>query len=226
MLPVIADQGHTAQFLAGQGITLTNKARDLFLDCVLLNAVPALLRLGRYANNDYSPDDLLETFPPFDQNKTAQPIRLTPMALFKALTKLFPDAAAITPDQAQQWIEGLITGKRSAGTVSKTWVRATKAVSAFGQRRRLVSSNPFKNVVVERQRRTQLRPLHLYEDEIKTMLRAASAVADTSTPDNAARRWVLWILAYTGARPPEPSICTSRQENMTRTRKRRSSLAL
>lgn len=82
-------------------------------------------------------------------------------------------------------------------------MRATKAVYAFGQRRRLVSSNPFKNVVVERQRRTQLRPLHLYDDEIKTMLKAASAVADTSTPDNAARRWVPWLLAYTGARPSE-----------------------
>lgn len=59
----------------------------MYLDCVLLNAIPALLRLERYANNDYSPDDLLKTFPTFDQNKAAQPVALTPMALFEAWVK-------------------------------------------------------------------------------------------------------------------------------------------
>jgi hypothetical protein len=178
MRPVIADFGHTAQFLAGRGIPLTNKARDLFLDCVLLNAVPALLRLERYANNDYSPDDLPETFPPFEQHKVAiTPIELfeawgkfaepkhstveTWRPVFRALAKQFPNAAAITPHQAQVWIDGLITKERSAATVRNTWVRATRAVFALAVKRHMVPNNPFKNVIVKKQKRPRHRPKHL-----------------------------------------------------------------
>jgi integrase len=34
-------------------------------------------------------------------------------------------------------------------------------------------------------------------------LRAALRITDTDTPDNAAKRWVPWLCAYTGARPGE-----------------------
>ena len=40
--PVIADLGHTAQFLASQGVALTRKSHERFLDCVLDNYLPAL----------------------------------------------------------------------------------------------------------------------------------------------------------------------------------------
>jgi integrase len=39
--------------------------------------------------------------------------------------------------------------------------------------------------------------------EITTILKAALAIADTKRPSNAAKRWVPWILAYTGARAGE-----------------------
>jgi integrase len=39
--------------------------------------------------------------------------------------------------------------------------------------------------------------------EWRTILKAANAISNTTNPDNAARRWVLWLLAYTGARPAE-----------------------
>lgn len=236
MRPVIADQGHTAQFLAGRGVVLTNKARDLFLDCALLNAVPALIRLERNASGDYSPDELLKTFPEFDQNKAAQHAGLTPVELFEAwakhrqpkhstveswrtvfrvLAKQFPSAAEITPNQAQAWIDGLITKGspaetirkrkgRSAFTVRNTWLRATKAVYAWAVKRRMVPNNPFAEVIVEKHKRPQRRPKHLYDHEITMILKAASATDDhTDNPDAAAQRWVPWLLAYTGARPSE-----------------------
>src|SRR5262249_35127133 len=40
-------------------------------------------------------------------------------------------------------------------------------------------------------------------DEIRTILSAASAVADTVRASSAARRWVPWLCAYTGARVGE-----------------------
>jgi hypothetical protein len=209
MRPTVADLGHTAQFLADRGITLTNKARDLFLDCVLLNVVPALLRLEQNAGSDYSPDDLPKTFPQFELNRAANAAAWpTPMELFeawvtrrkpkhstveswrtmfRALTKQF-QATPITPDQAQAWLDGLLTKERSSVTV-RNWLKATKTVYTWALRRRLVSNNPFQDVIVEKHKRPQHRPKHLYDHEIITILKAASAVTDaTSNPDVAARR--------------------------------------
>ena len=53
--PVLADMGHTAQFLASRGIALTNKAHALFLDFALDNYFQALLLLERRARGDYEP---------------------------------------------------------------------------------------------------------------------------------------------------------------------------
>jgi hypothetical protein len=52
--PVLADRGHTAQFLADRGLSLTNAAQTLFLDCVLDNYSAALLLLERRAKDDYA----------------------------------------------------------------------------------------------------------------------------------------------------------------------------
>ncbi len=70
--PVLADRGHTAQFLADRGILLTNAAQTLFLDCVLDNYIAALLLLERRAKGDYEPDELPKSFPAFSsQDATA-----------------------------------------------------------------------------------------------------------------------------------------------------------
>jgi hypothetical protein len=212
--PVLADRGHTAQFLADRGISLTNSAMTLFIDCVLDNYSAALLLLERRAKGDYEPDELPKSFLSFSPNHSRS--GLTPWELFegwikakhpahstieswrtvfKALTRDFPDrsASAITPDEAQAWLDKLVTEDRSASTVRNTWLRATKAVFAWGSRRKL-TSNPFAAAVVDVPRRKQHRPKTFYEPERTTILKAAAAISDTSDPDNAARRWVPWLL--------------------------------
>ncbi len=52
-------------------------------------------------------------------------------------------------------------------------------------------------------RRTKHRPKSFYEHERTAILSAALAIIDTSNPKMAARRWVPWLQAYTGARPSE-----------------------
>ena len=56
--------------------------------------------------------------------------------------------------------------------------------------------------MVDVPRRKQLRPKSFYEHEQVTILKAA-AVTAINNPDDAARRWVPWLLAYTGARPQD-----------------------
>jgi integrase len=222
--PVLADRGHTAQFLADRGIALTNVAQTLFLDSVLDNYSAALLLLERRAKGDYEPDELPNSFPAFASDGTKSD-GLTPWQLFEAWVKSkrpkqstieswrtvfnalmrdFPDrgASTIKPDEAQRWLDGLVTTERSPFTVRNTWLRATKTVFAWGARRKL-TTNPFAETVVDVPRKKQLRPKWFYEQERKTILAAAAAIERVNSPDEAARRWVPWLLAYTGARPQE-----------------------
>jgi hypothetical protein len=74
VLPVVADRGHTAQFLADRGVVLTNAARNVFLDFVLDNYIPALLQLQRLATRDYSPGELPKTFVYTTTSGALQPI--------------------------------------------------------------------------------------------------------------------------------------------------------
>ncbi len=224
--PMLADRGHTAQFLASRGIALTHAAHALFLDCVLDNYIPALSLLERRAKGDYEPDDLPRQFPPFSASpaltadaalspwdlfeawvKAKQPAQSTVESwrtVFRALSRDCPDrsASTITPDEAQAWLDKQVTENRSRFTVRNTWLKATNTVFAWGTTRKL-TTNPFAAVVMEVPRRKKHRPKWFHEHERTTILKAAKAVEDTSNPDDAARRWVPWLLAYSGARPQE-----------------------
>jgi hypothetical protein len=161
--PVVADLGHTAQFLASRGLALTNKAQGLFLDRVLDNYEQALLRLERRAKGNYSPDELPKSFPSFRQTSPTQ-TGPSPQALFeawiaarkpaystieswrtvfKALGEHFTGrtASSITADEAQEWLDKLVTADRSAFTVRNTFLRATKTVYTWGKRRKLTSQS-------------------------------------------------------------------------------------
>jgi integrase len=224
--PMLADMGHTAQFLASRGIALTNKAHALFLDFALDNYLQALLLLERRARGNYEPDKLPKSFPTFTPQSQRPATGQSPRELFDAwvkarqpapgtieswstvfntLTQDFPNRPAFTikPEEAQEWLDKLVTEGRGAGTVRKTWLGATKAVYRWGVRRKLVSHNPFAEAVVDVPRRKQHRPKWFHPHECGTILKAASAISDTTNPDRAARRWVPWLLAYSGARPAE-----------------------
>jgi integrase len=58
-------------------------------------------------------------------------------------------------------------------------------------------------VYVERVKPTRYRQKAFYEQERALILKAAYAINEPNTPDEAARRWVPWLLYYTGARPGE-----------------------
>jgi integrase len=223
---VVADLGHTAQFLASRGLALTNNAHALFLDRVLNNYIPVLLRLERRAGGDYTPDELPKTFPQFAPQSQRPPTGLSPRELFdawvkarqpahstieswstvfNALTRDFPNrpASTIKLEEAQDWLDNLLTEERSAFTVRNTWLRSAKTVYAWAAKRKLLTTNPFADAVVDVPRRKQHRPKWFYEHERAKILNAASMISDTSNPDDAACRWVPWLLAYTGARPGE-----------------------
>jgi integrase len=221
--PLLADLGETAQFLAVKRLTLDNETRDRFLDDLYEDLAAALNRLLRISQGDYSPDEYVKRFPKFTGADTGE----TPWQLFerwagekkpspstieswrpvfRAMGEHFKErsAASITTDEAQQWIRSLVTGGRSAQTVRKTWITASKTVFGWAATNKLLRTNPFKEVTVTVPRKVRLRETQAFmPEEWRIILKAALAVRDTSKSFEAAKRWVPWLCAYTGARPGE-----------------------
>jgi integrase len=220
--PILADLGETAQFLAMKRLVLNSAARDLFLDWLFDDLWQALTRIIRIAQGDYSPDAYRERFPKFegaDSGETPQqlfeawvrerkPARGTIVSwryVFAKMAKHFKDrsAASISPDEAQDWTKSL-TDKRSASTVRTNWITASKTIFGWAVEHKRIPHNPFAQVKITVPKKHRLRETQAFlQDEWRTILRASLAIRELDTPGIAARRWVPWLCAYTGARPGE-----------------------
>ncbi len=220
--PVLADVGETAQFLAVKGLVLNNEARERFLDWLYEDLAEALRKLMRVARGDYGDDGYDHRFPKFeglDSGETPQqlfdawaierePARGTIESwryVFVEMAKHFKDrsAASIIPDEAQDWVKSL-TDRRSASTVRKNWITASKTIFGWALEHKRIPHNPFAQVKITVPKKRRLRETQAFlPDEWRTILRASLAIKNLDTPDNAARRWVPWLCAFTGARPGE-----------------------
>jgi integrase len=110
------------------------------------------------------------------------------------------------PEAAQRWLDGLKTEDRSARTVRDIWLSAARTVYAWAKRKRLVAANFFEDCVVEVPRKAERREdgKAFSDRESSTILQAALQVeVRPGQPWDAARRWVPWLCAYTGARVGE-----------------------
>ena len=222
---IIADYAHTAQFLADKGLTLTDAARDLFLDCVEKEFIEATRRLQRLSSGDFTPDPRPQRFPPFAIPGHKATKSVTAMDLFRAWVEgtgprsstvtryrcVFEDLQAkypegvggITEDEARAWANGLIDPSlpRSAGVVRNNWLRPARGVFGWALDQKIVSANPFEGIKIKVRKRLREREGRAFEEaEQATILRAAYAEADVKSFLHAARRWVPWLMAYSGAR--------------------------
>ena len=206
--PVLADVGETAQFLAMKKLVLTGEARDSFLDWLYEDLAAALQRLMRLADGDYSGDKYAERFPKFAGTDTG----LTPQQLFEAwvdeqkparssieswryvfveLAQHFKhrSAASISPDEAQDWIRSLV-GARSAATVRKNWITASKTVFSWAVEHKRLPRNPFADVKITVPKKQALRDTKAFlPAERRTILAAALRITNIDTPDDVFPRY-------------------------------------
>ena len=223
MRPLLADVGETAQFLAAKAVVPNNEGRALFLDFLYKDLAEALRRLVRHFEGDYGPDTYRERFPKLEGTARGDtPVQLfdlwcseqKPSAgtieswqyVFREMERHFGGrvAASMTPEEAQTWVKSLVTSERGARTVHNTWITASKAVFGWAAEHNHIPRNPFEKAKVTIPRRTKLRETQaFYPEEQRTILTAALKIEGTDKPDYAARRWVPWLCAYTGARVGE-----------------------
>ena len=104
---------------------------------------------------------------------------------------------------SKDWIKSLV-GTRSASTVRKNWITASKTVFGWALEHKRVPRNPFAHVRITVQKKHRLRDTQAFlPDEWRIILRASLVTTKLDTPDDAAKRWVPWLCAYSGARPGE-----------------------
>jgi integrase len=221
--PIIADEAKSHQFLAAKQLTLDPASRTMFVDYVTRDFFAAVTLLARRARGDFGPDKWAEQFPRYegvgdpslsawalferwiDKAKPAASTVDRWRAVFLRLQNDFSNtnAAALLPEQVQQWANGLVNPNRTAGTVSNTWVCAARTVFAWAVDEKLISRNPFVGWRVKVPKKMKTRETMAFtNDEINVILSAALAVQPRSKGD-AAKRWCPWLAAYSGARMGE-----------------------
>ena len=214
--------------MARRGLTLNNDARNLFLNFVLIEYLEAVKLLERRAKNDYTSDTRPVRFPKFNLTKATASSEATPWALFDGWVKASKRAPAtvtrwravflemqkyfdgrtansLTEDEVRDWLQKLITPKRSAVTVSDVWRISARTVFAWALQQRKISANPFSHVKITVPKKTLTRETKAFRpEEIQAILSAAFALGDKpQSAFGAACRWVPWLCAYTGARAGE-----------------------
>jgi integrase len=95
---------------------------------------------------------------------------------------------------------------RTAQTVRNTTVRAVNTVFRWAVSKKHLARNPFEHAAdaLTVSKRPKLRDTQAFTpEEARTILSAATAIKTFRQRDDAARRWVPWMCAYTGARVGE-----------------------
>lgn len=122
------------------------------------------------------------------------------------------DPRKITTDDMQRWKDRLLKAPARNGmplsnkTVGDGYMAAARTVFGWAKENRKLDSNPAADVRVRRQRRGDHEEQRGHTDaEAKLVLQAALANHEggLSEETRSARRWIPWILAYSGARVGE-----------------------
>jgi integrase len=116
------------------------------------------------------------------------------------------DLSRVTPEKVQAWGDERIAVGIEAKTINDTDFSALRAVFKWGKQRGWLVTNPAAEARVEGRGKTITRERYFSEQEIAAILRAANAVQGTPRENpktTAAKRWVRWLCAYSGARVAE-----------------------
>ncbi len=115
------------------------------------------------------------------------------------------DALQITPDDIVRFKDHRL-GTVAAKTVKDSDLAGLKTIFGWAVSNRKLSSNPAQGITIKVGKARKLRSKGLSDAEAKALLGAASAykAGPSELPQTAAaKRWIPWLLAYTGARVGE-----------------------
>jgi integrase len=118
----------------------------------------------------------------------------------------YDDLNRVTPEKVQAWGDERTAAGIKAKTINDTDFAALRAVFGWGKQRGWLSTNPAAEARIEGRGQVAIREKYFLEHEIAAILQNALRVKRTQRENpktTAAKRWVPWLCAYSGARVAE-----------------------
>jgi integrase len=116
------------------------------------------------------------------------------------------DLGRMTRDDAYRWVDHLTDKDIAKKSIREVWIASLRAVAGFQVERGKIGENPFVRIRVRGVKATKDSNKKGFSDaQAEKILSSTLATFShlTTAETRAARRWVPWICAYTGARVNE-----------------------
>lgn len=210
-------------FLEGKNLTLAPATFDAFVKEYLKAKTQAESVLARNARGDFSPDRSADRFPEWTpisdeqrlpklweefvaDRQVSRGTRKKYKGILDALVARVgtDDMSAVAEHHLSDWIAEL-KRTRSRKTVKEGYAAALKSFFGWAKRNKKLTTNPAADIFVEPTAQAPQKKRGFNDAEANLILSATLApVSHLMTEENAAaRRWVPWLCAYTGARVNE-----------------------
>ena len=218
--------------LTREAIIVDEDSRWQVIEAVARDLTEGVKKLARNADGDFTPDTYVNRFPlPTALNVSVQTSKsLTGLAdawhtdalsrgarkrtakRWKPIVLRFKDwlghddLGRITPADVQRWGDERSAEGKSAKTINDTDFAALRAVFKWGKQRGWLSTNPAAEAKIEGRGKKTTREKWFLDHERAVILNTALAVQGTKRENpktTAAKRWVPWLCAYSGARVVE-----------------------
>jgi len=116
------------------------------------------------------------------------------------------DATRVCPEDIVRFKDHRLSQGVSAKTVNGTDLSALKSIFGWGKRNHKIASNPAEGITIKVKKKPQLRPKGFSDEEALAILSQSwtyNPGRREAAKMSAAKRWVPWLCAFTGARVGE-----------------------
>jgi hypothetical protein len=218
--------------LIRESVFTTEDSRWSVIEAVARDLTKSAEKLARNADADFSPDAYVNRFPPptvlhvsshtgksltgladaWHTAALARGVRPRDAKRWKNVVRRFKewlthdDLSRVTPEKVQAWGDERSAAGAAPKTINDTDFAALRAVFGWGKKRGWLPSNPAREAKIEGRGKKITREKWFLESERAAILNAALAVQGTKRENpktTAAKRWVPWLCAYSGARVVE-----------------------
>lgn len=214
----------TEPFLRGRGIGLTSADDLAFHEGAFWSLLGALQDLRRRAHGDWSDAPDLVKYPKWEppvatepkvritklietwekrQSKVNEKTRKTFANRARALSVFLEhdDATRVEPTDMRRWRDHLKESGLSASTINDGYIAAAKTLFEASVAEELLATNPAagKSILLKATTSTAKKRRGYSDDEAAVLLKYARKEELPS------RRWLPWLMAYTGTRIGEPA---------------------
>ncbi|MEW6255074.1 MAG: DUF6538 domain-containing protein [Pseudomonadota bacterium] len=215
-------------WLSQHGLLLDPDSRAKLGVAVDKAVLQAREHLARMVEGDYRPDPNGNRFPALDVPGSRRKARgrSSPLAVFDAyaaeaalkprtvkrwrpifadIAEEVPDIGGMTREWVVQWKDRLVARGLSSRTIRDAYLASLKSVCAWAVMNGRMPANPAADLSIKVRKTPRTREKGFTDDEARRILVASMEAPPSglSAHYRAARRWVPWLCAFTGARVGE-----------------------